>query len=414
MADIRAGHIPVAHVPVRRKLGLLFIMYMLQNIALGFTWTLVPVLMRKQGISLGGIGFSALLYSPWALKFLWASRVDRCYSLRWGKRKSWITPLSLLTICILPVLALLPPEGNLYWVLGGVFLLNINIAAVDIAVDGYATDMLTPKERSRGNTVQMVGYMTGYMLGAGVFLMVYQQLGWQPTLLVMALLYVVFVVPVIAHQEIPPVNHPLGNQTGREFRPGIRSFLGQARIQWFLLFLVLLCLTGKGGDQLRLTLLSDLGLTPHDLGWFLLWVGSPLSVLGAVAGGFLFDRWGASGVFSLSCMVALGLGWFSALVSMGICDAGWSAGIMLGLEKVLSGTIMVITFNMIMGLSAGPQSATHFAVLISFNDIVFIGAIPILGALGDCAGYTALFIGLGVFNIITLFSGRYILTRRMK
>ena len=403
-------------VPVRQKMGLLFIMFMLQNISLGFTWTLMPLLMRQQGLSLGGIGLSALLYSPWALKFLWASCVDRYYSQRWGRRKSWIMPLYLLTICILPVLALLNPEGNLPKVLLGVFLLNLTIATVDIAVDGYATDILRPEERSRGNTIQMVGYLVGYMIGSGVFLMIYHWLGWDRTLLAMALVHMVLIAPVLAHRELPPVNHPPEHETetGRAVKPSARAFLRQSHILWFLLFLVMLCLAGKGGDQLRLALLSDLGLTPHDLGKFLLWVGSPLSILGAIACGFFFDRWGALRIFGLSCLVAAGLGWFTALVSMGIVDARWSVAMMLGMEKILFGIIMVMTFNMIMALSTGGQSATNFAVLISVNDIVFVGAIPILGVLGDSAGYTTVFAGLGCFCIFALFFGRYILIRRMK
>lgn len=400
--------------PARRKMGLLFIMFMLQNISLGFTWTLLPVLMREQGMSLGSIGFSALLYSPWALKFLWASYVDRYYSLRWGRRKSWIIPLYLVAICILPVLALLSPDSHLTAVLAVVFLLNMTIATVDIAVDGYATDILKSAERSWGNTIQMVGYMAGYMIGSGVFLMIYQWLGWGQTLLTMALLYAVLVVPVLAHREFPPADPPEENKIGREFTPSIRSFLRQPHILWFLLFLVLLCLAGKGGDQLRLALLSDLGLTPHDIGAFLLWIGSPLSILGAVAGGFLFNRWGALQLFGLSCMVAVGLAWATVLVSMGIGDVRWGAGMMLGAEKTLFGVIMVMTFNMIMGLSTGRQSATNFAVLISINDIVVVGAIPVLGVLGDMTGYTVLFAGLGFFNIFALLTGRYILIHRMK
>lgn len=186
MLNNRAGK-----VPVWQKMGLLFVMYLMQNICLGFTWVLLPLLLRKQGLSLGCIGFSALIYSPWAFKFLWASRIDRHYHSRWGRRKSWIAPLSGLTVLLIPVLGVMNPQTQLPLILVVVFILNLIIATTDIAVDGYATDILHPKEMSMGNTAQSVGYTTGHMLGSGVFLILYQTTGWTLTLFIMAGLYLV-------------------------------------------------------------------------------------------------------------------------------------------------------------------------------------------------------------------------------
>ena len=261
--------------PVWKKMGLLFTMYILQNISLGFTWCLLPILMRKQGFSLGAIGLTALIYSPWALKFLWASQVDRRYSLRWGRRKSWIMPLTLLSLAFLAVLALMDPSNHLVMVLAIVFCLNINIATTDIAVDGYATDILSPKERSWGNTTQMTGYLIGHTLGSGVFLIIYQWVGWAATLWIMAGLHMLLMVPVLAHREIHPVDEGSSPEQDEKFKPSARAFLRLTRVHWFLLFLFMVGLTDNGGNQLRLTMLADAGLDPSDLGQLLLWIGSP-------------------------------------------------------------------------------------------------------------------------------------------
>lgn len=126
--------------PTIHKLGLLFLMYITQKIFLCFTWTLLPILLRQQGIGLGAIGFAALVYSPWALKFVYASLVDRFYSSKLGRRKSWIVPLLTAALFILPLLSLISPLHDLKILLLAVFVLNVVFATVDIAVDGDATD----------------------------------------------------------------------------------------------------------------------------------------------------------------------------------------------------------------------------------------------------------------------------------
>ncbi|KMY69032.1 hypothetical protein AAU61_05695 [Desulfocarbo indianensis] len=394
-------------------MGLLFLMFILQNISLGFTWTLLPLLMRKQGLSLGMVGLTALLYSPWALKFLWASQVDRHYSPRWGRRKSWIVPLSLITLGFLPVLALMNPQGQLIPVLLVVFLLNINVATLDIAVDGYATDILKPKERPWGNTTQATGYIIGHMLGSGVFLIVYQWLGWASTLWAMTCLHLLLTMPVLAHRELPPVDHPEMNEAAGEFKPSARAFLRLPRIHWFLLFLVLVGLAENGDDQLRLTMLADLGLNPQNLGELLLWIGSPLYILGSVAGGALLNRWGPWRVFVLGCLMTVGLCWFSALLPGGVCDLNWGAGIMLGGERLIRGVMMVMVYSMIMSLSAGRQAATNYAVLCSLHHVVSLGVLPIAGFWGDAVGYAVFFVGMGFFGLLTLFIGGHIVRHRL-
>lgn len=87
------------------KLVLLFFLYVSPKVFPTSIWTLLPVILRRQGISLGTIGFMAIVCSPWALKFVHASLVDRYYSDRLGKRKSWIVPLFWLSWIILPLLA---------------------------------------------------------------------------------------------------------------------------------------------------------------------------------------------------------------------------------------------------------------------------------------------------------------------
>ena len=398
------------------KMGLLFLMYISQKVFLTFNWTLLPLVLRQQGVSLGGIGFTALVYSPWSLKFVHASLVDRFYSPRLGRRKSWIVPLLVTAWIILPFTAFLSPAKNLALILPLIFVLNLLFATVDIAVDGYATDILEPWERPWGNTMQMIGYMLGYMLGAGVFLVVYQQLGWRETILLIALLQFFLMLPVILHREMPPVG------TGRDTpvdpaekppKPSVLRLLKQPKAMWFVIFLMIVTLFDRGGQQLRLPMFVDLGFAPRDLGHLNIWVGTPVSILGSLLGGYLLHRLGARRVYAAGCLAAAGISLFTALIWHGQSSSMVLVGALIGLDKLAVGLIMVLIYSMTMTLSAGPQSATNYAVLTSVGHLIGFMVMPLVGRVCDSVGYFNLFSTLAATGVLAVFAGDYLLRRRL-
>ena len=393
------------------KIYLLFLMYIVQKIFLCFSWAIFPIVLRKQGVSLGTIGFTALIYSPWCLKFLYAHVVDRYYSPLIGKRKSWIAPLLLLSCAGLPLLSLFPPDKFLPVLLIAVFVINWIFATTDIAVDGYATDILLPKERPWGNAAQMIGYIMGYMLGGGVFLIIYQNAGWQNTLLLITALQTLLTVPIILHKEIAP-EFPINNGRLHTEDPkpeGSWSFIKTPQILWFCLFSMMLVIVDRGGGQLRLSMFVDMGMEPAALGRINIWIGSPMSIAGSIFGGMMLTKTGVRPAFIFCCMGCSGLHLFSAFVSCNPSFGTWPAGFIIGTEKVLAGIIFTMVFSMIMSLSAGNHSATHYAILGSLLQLAGLGIMPIMGRLCDFAGYFQTFLWLAAFGALTLFTGLFLL-----
>ncbi len=139
-----------------KKMFLLASMYLCQAIPLGYVFGSLPVIMRESRMSLEGIGGLFILHLPWAFKFIYASWVDKTYFPALGRRRSWIFPLQWVGACLLLIASQTPPEtqyGAMYAVL---MLLNIVMATNDIAVDGYATDILKPSERRWGTPCRPV------------------------------------------------------------------------------------------------------------------------------------------------------------------------------------------------------------------------------------------------------------------
>ena len=115
------------------------------------------------------MGLLAGLAAPWMFKFLWAPVVDRWWSPRFGRRRSWIVPLQALLV--LACLAAAAVHDQVWLLLGLVFVMNLLAATQDVAVDGLAVDLLGKDDLGPGNAVQVVGYKLGMILGGGCFLL---------------------------------------------------------------------------------------------------------------------------------------------------------------------------------------------------------------------------------------------------
>lgn len=394
------------------KLGILFLMYISQKIFLTFSWTLLPVMLRQKGVSLGLIGFSALAYSPWALKFLWAPLVDRFYSPGLGRRKSWILPLLCTAWGLQLLLALVRPMEHLGLVLTLIFILNLLFATADIAVDGYATDILKPGERPWGNTIQMTGYMLGYMTGAGVLLMVYDNLGWTRTLFLAAILQMVLIAPVLVHREVAPVcrNTVPASQAG-----GLRKMAREPGTLWFILLLVVFTVCDQGGSHLRVPMFADLGISPGQVGTLNLWIGTPISIAGTFLGGILIRRLGVKPMFMAGLAGGALVSLVSALIPVGWDQfhgsLPWPVPVLVGLDKLVIGVTTVLICSMIMDMSAGPRSATRYAALSSVGHLAGFAVMPLAGMLCDRIGYTAFFSGMALAGAVSVFLGGRILKK---
>lgn len=144
------------------KLVLLGALYFSQGLPFGFFTQGLPVILRHKGYTLGAIGLSGLLAAPWALKWLWAPLVDRAHSPRFGRRKSWIVPLQLLTVALL--------------------------------------------------SVQVAGYRLGMIVGGGALLIWHERLGDAGTFAAMAVLTLLATLPLLRllrARDAARLRHPL-------------------------------------------------------------------------------------------------------------------------------------------------------------------------------------------------------------
>ncbi|KAJ5624375.1 membrane protein [Penicillium lagena] len=163
----------------RRNFLLLCLLYFLQGVPMGLATGSVPFLLKPY-LSYGQIGVFSLASYPYSLKLFWSPIVDAVWSSRFGRRKSWITPVQVIA-----GLAMIYLGGHIgdmmekaganggagvwnftYWW----FTLVFFCATQDIAVDGWAISLMSPPNISYASTAQTVGLTAGHFLSYTVFL----------------------------------------------------------------------------------------------------------------------------------------------------------------------------------------------------------------------------------------------------
>ena len=365
------------------KLALLSSLYLSQGLPFGFFTQALPVLLRKQGLSLPAIGLAHLLALPWALKFLWAPSMDRHGSARWGRRRGYILPLQCLSAALLLSLAVPAAGLDTHLLMAAVLGVNLLAATQDVATDGLAVDLLAPAERGWGNGVQVAAYRVGMIVGGGLMLAVFDAVGWRPTFLALGGLLLAATVPIALYRE-PPSEPPPAQSLGLGWwlkRPGAAA--------WLVLLVVYKAGEALATGMLR-TFLVDAGLTLTDIGWMLGGVGFTAGLLGALLGGGLVVRLGRRRALLLFGATQAGAVLLYALAARGGASLPLLTAV-CAVEHVASGMATAAVFTAMMDACRPEHAATDYTVQASVVVLATGGAAAASGFSAAALGYSTHF-----------------------
>lgn len=308
-----------------KQLGLLLTLYFAQGLPAGFVTQALPAILRKYNVSLVAIGWSGLILVPWGIKFLWSPFVDKHFSTKWGRSRSWILPLQVLSIGVLVGVAFFNPHNlsnpqailALYAMLLGLSFIG---ATHDVATDGLATRLLKTDlskankpsssqavsdnahhKQGQGNAVQVVGYRGGLIIGGGVLLMLLDTLGWRVSFILMAGLVLVNTIPILLYQEpirfnqIIPKPSPVVQEFSLEkikayIHHHYQYFWSNPEMRaWLGVLLTYKIADGISSGMVK-PMMVDMGIKLEQIGFWATILGSGSSILGAGVAAILIKR----------------------------------------------------------------------------------------------------------------------------
>ena len=390
-----------------RLFAMLSALYFAQGLPSGLIAKALPVLLREQGVSLSVIGFTSVLALPWALKFAWAPFVDR-----YGSRKRWLLVLNCVTMGLMLLVA---SRDFTAWVdalpllLAVLFVMNLVSATQDIATDGYAVSTLKPEWRGLGNSIQVVGYKLGMVVGSGALLWLTARYGWQTSYASLACLMLLVIVPVLFMDDPPAGSRQAATHTQwhgvRGYVRLFREFVVRPGLGWWLLTVALYKFGDSLGSRMTGPLLTDSGYSLADIGVITGSAGATAGVIGAFVGGATLLRLGhAQALLGFGVLQALGLAGY--LLVVGGLDDLYALAAIVYFEQFADGLSTVALFTIMMDRCRPHSPGTDYSLQASLQVLVTGIAALCGGLFTEHFGYAAVFATAASLTLLALIPAR--------
>ena len=159
-ARLRAAH----------RLVVVAVLGFASGLPLALTGQAMQAWLSGEGLDVATIGFLSLVGLPYTFKFLWAPLMDR-FELPWlGRRRGWLVLTQLgLAGALWWMSATSPTDATRSFALLAVLVAFVS-ASQDVVIDAYRTDLLSPRERGLGSSLNVLGYRLAMILSGGVAL----------------------------------------------------------------------------------------------------------------------------------------------------------------------------------------------------------------------------------------------------
>ena len=334
----------------------------------GFPWVIIgsalSLWLKDYELSRSTIGWAGLIFSVYAINFLWAPLIDRLkipiLTDKIGHRKSWIITLQSIILLCLITWSLLNPVNNLEVIIFFGLLIAISSASQDITIDALRIEQIAANEKASmaaGASMAVVGWWTGYKIGGMLTLFVadyFENLGlinyWQLTFIFICIVIFLFNIGLLLSPEDRSNKRQIAQRQDQE------KFSSIGFSAWFISTILspLSSFFRKNGLSISLLIIGFI---------FLFKIGE--AFLGRMSIIF-YDEMG----FSKSdiAVYSKGLGWITTIVFTLI--GGWfsiKSGVVRAL--FLSGVAMAITNVMFSFMAWSEKSELLFAAAVILDDL---------------------------------------------
>jgi MFS transporter, putative signal transducer len=353
-------------------LGLLAGLYAAQSVTGSMVQTALPVVLRDADMPLDQIGYLAVLFLPWALKFLWAPLVDKFLTER-----SWILVCQGgIILCFLAAMAL-PPQTHMAWLAGVLLAMGVFAATQDVATDSLAVRASDADSRGLASGASTAGAYLGFLIGGGLWLTV-------PFFLSIGLA------------------EPREKRAVGAHRVGLRTTFGNRALTQGLIFLVVYQVGIRMGSSLTGPYLVDKGIALDMIGLLRGAGGAVAGFIASSLGALVVQTAGITRSIVIAAILNVALLAALAVVEfIGTVSPTLAVSILL-LQVGAVAFSFVALYAAMMNWCNPDQTATDFAALQSIDAILAIAAASVAGVLGKAYGYGWLFSASAVFILVAI------------
>lgn len=373
-----------------RRVAVVCLLGFSSGLPLALTSGTLQAWMTVSGVDLATIGIFTLVGIPYTWKFLWAPFMDRYVPPFLGRRRGWIAAMQILLGLGIAVMGALDP-ATMPWALAALALMVAFVSASqDVVFDAYRADVLRPAERGIGAAVSVLGYRLAMLVSGALALILSDQIGWQNTYWIMAVLMIAAIGATLFGPEPEVEVKPPKTLTEAVVEP-LREFFSRHGA-WGLLLLIVLYKLGDAfaGSLTTAFLIRGVEFTPTEVGAINKGMGLAATLVGVMFGGVLMAKLGLyRSLLAFGILQAL-----SNLTFMWLASIGKDYGVMVlavGFENLAGGMGTAAFVALLMAICDKRFTASQFALLSALAAVgrVYVG--PASGYMVEAIGWTTFF-----------------------
>lgn len=361
----------------------------------------IPMILQIKGFDASLIGIFQLAGLPMIFKFLMSPVIDKIVFEK-KHYKKWTFYIGILYIFLLIIISFLSLESSIYAVFVAILITAFVSTFMDIPLNALAIKTFTKEQSLSAGSYKISAYSMASLLGGGIFLLVFNHLGWDLTFILMACLILFSLFALYFIEE----NDEIIN-TEKISSKNIITFFKQKDIGIWIFILSFYFISISALWVFMKPYLISKGITPDDVAIYVGIYGSFIAILGGALSNYIGKNFSKKNlliifmffnIFSTSLLIFIeyyNLTFYYLIISVTF----------IALAIALSSAII---FSMIMDYSRKGSRAIDYSIQSSIFSFTRIISAVIAGVIVSNFGFEKMFI----FELICLLLIIFIIYKR--
>lgn len=345
----------------------------------------LPMILQIKGFDASLIGIFQLAGLPMIFKFLMSPPIDKIVFEK-KHYKKWTFYIGILYILLLTIISFLSLENSIYSVFIAILITAFISTFMDIPLNALAIKTFTKEQSLSAGSYKISAYSMASLLGGGIFLLVFNHLGWNLTFILMALLVLFSLVALYFIEENDEIIY-----VERISSKNIITFFKQKDIGIWIFILSFYFVSISALWVFMKPYLIHKGVKPDDVAIWVGIYGSFIAILGGALSNYIGKKFSKKNlliifmffnIFSTSLLIFIeqyNLTFYYLIISVTF----------IALAIALSSAII---FSMIMDYSRKESRAIDYSVQSSIFSFTRIISAVIAGIIVSNFGFDKMFI----------------------